>query len=143
MISKKRPFLLVAFALFYLLAASFLSGIIVYGIVFTGNRETVWLFMLFLSLALALANIGILFYQNWARILHIALAGLFSAIVIPALLKFVTGLYTCVGECKEVNSTPGEVAALILVGLLLIMLIGSMVYFSRARTKNMFIADSD
>jgi len=140
---KSRPFLLLAFALFYLLVAAFITGIIIYGIAFTGNRDTIWLFMLFLSLALAGANIGILFYQNWARRLHMALAGLFSAIVIPAILKFVIKLYACTGQCEPVNSTPAEIAALVLAGLLLAMLIGSMIYFSSARVKNMFVSEED
>ncbi len=137
---KDRSLPLLTFSWFYILTALSMAGIIVYGIVFTDNRDTVWLLMLVLSLFLAVANVGILFYQNWARRMHVALAGIFSAIMIPAILKFAAGLYACAGECEPVDSTAGEITALAVAGLLLVMLIGSMIYFSLPKTKYMFMS---
>jgi len=98
-----------------------------------------WILFGCISITLVLSNIGIIFFKNWGRIIHLILVGLFTIILVPFVLAFISAGYICTDDCEYMNTVPGGIASILVIVLLIAMCIGSIIYLTRPKVKALFI----
>jgi len=144
--SRHRTALFIIFAVFYIMLGFLLAALGCYGIFFLESGEPgtggIWLWLLVGGILLLSANIGILSFQEWGRMIHFFVSGPLSVIASMTILKVMTNVYGCSENCGDIPVAMGEVAGLAASVLCIVMLFGSMIYLTRPRIREMFQEDT-